>query len=206
MSTTLRERREQMLRDEITDAARALMVEKGYAAMSVEELAARVGISKPTLYSRFPGGKDEIVVTIVVNHMQRMLEALNKVAPGESPLKRLTHFLRRVLEMHCDDRGGPLRIITPELIHLLRTNEACHATMRHVDAAVLSLFKQAQEQGESDPSLDPVTLSWLFGALTAVQHFGHFSSATPPSPAAMIATLLTFFERGLRAPTRIDAD
>jgi AcrR family transcriptional regulator len=200
MSTTLRERREQMLRDEITDAARALLTEKGYAAMSVEELATRVGISKPTLYKYVPGGKDELVVNIVVSHMQRMLDALNSLAPGESPLRRLTLFLRRALEIQCDDHSAPLRIITPELIHLLRTNDACHAIMRHADAAVLAMFRQAQEQGEIDTALDPVTLSWLFGALTAVQRFGHFSTATPPSPATMLDTLLTFFERGLRAP------
>lgn len=199
MSTTLRERREQMLKDEIADAARALLAEKGYAAMSVEELAARAGISKPTLYSRFPGGKDEIVVNIVVHHMQRMVDGLAAAAADASPLRGLTQFLRRALEIQCDDGDAPLRNITPELIHLLRTDETCNAIMRHADAAIVSLFKRAQSQGEIDPSLDPVTLSWLFGAFTAVQKFGHFSSATPPSPTAMLDTLLTFFERGLRA-------
>lgn len=105
MSSTLRERREQMLRDEITDAARALMAEKGYAAMSVEELATRVGISKPTLYKYAPGGKDEIVVNIVVSHMQRMVAALEVMPADESPLRRLTRFLRTALEIQCDEDG-----------------------------------------------------------------------------------------------------
>ena len=200
MSSTLRERREQMLKDDITDAARALMAEKGYAAMSVEELATRAGISKPTLYSRFPGGKDELVVNIVVSHMKHMIAALEATPSDQSPLKRLTHFLRTALQFQCDDQGGALRIMTPELVQLLRTNEQCHATMRHLDASVLALFKQAQAQGEIDPALDAVTLSRIFGALNAVQRLGHFSSAAPPSPTAMIDTLLTFFERGLRAP------
>ena len=199
MTTTFRERREQLLRDEIIDVARALLAEKGYATMSVEELATRVGVSKPTLYSRFPGGKDEIVVSIVVRHMQRMIEALNEAGTNASPLRGLTQFLRRALEIQCEDGDAPLRIVTPELVHLLRTNELCNGIMRHADAAVIHLFKQAQTLGEIDPSLDPVTLSWLFGAFTAVQKFGHFSSATPPNPAAMIDTLLTFFERGVRA-------
>ena len=199
MSLTLRERREQLLKDEITDAARALLAEKGYGAMSVEELAARVGISKPTLYKYVPGGKDEIVVSIVVSHMQRMIAALEATSVDSSPLQRLTHFLRTALHFQCDDQGNALRIMTPELVQLLRTNEACHATMRHLDASVLALFKQAQELGEVDQSLDAVTLSRIFGALNAVQRFGHFSSATPPNPTAMIDTLLAFFERGLRA-------
>jgi AcrR family transcriptional regulator len=50
MTVPLRERRRQLLRDEILQAAAALLNEKGYAAMSMDELAGRAGISKPTLY------------------------------------------------------------------------------------------------------------------------------------------------------------
>ena len=54
MTVSLRERRRQLLYDEILTAVGELLGEKGYSAMSMDELAARVGISKPTLYSIFP--------------------------------------------------------------------------------------------------------------------------------------------------------
>jgi AcrR family transcriptional regulator len=53
MTLTLRERQKQALREEIMNAAQELVAEKGYGAMSMDELAARVGISKPTLYAHF---------------------------------------------------------------------------------------------------------------------------------------------------------
>jgi AcrR family transcriptional regulator len=49
----------------ILDAAIALIGEVGYDRMTVEALAARAGVSKPTIYRRWPGGKGEIVVEAI---------------------------------------------------------------------------------------------------------------------------------------------
>ena len=42
-----------------------LVAEVGYDRMTVEALAARAGVSKPTIYRRWPGGKKEIVVDAI---------------------------------------------------------------------------------------------------------------------------------------------
>ena len=46
-------------------AAIALVAEVGYDRMTVEALAARAGVSKPTIYRRWPGGKTEIIVDAI---------------------------------------------------------------------------------------------------------------------------------------------
>ena len=46
-------------------AAIALVAEVGYDRMTVDALAARAGVSKPTIYRRWPGGKSEIVVEAI---------------------------------------------------------------------------------------------------------------------------------------------
>ncbi|MFI7666873.1 helix-turn-helix domain-containing protein [Nocardia sp. NPDC049526] len=38
----------------VLDAARALLVEKGYAATSIDAVAARAGVSRPAIYRRWP--------------------------------------------------------------------------------------------------------------------------------------------------------
>ncbi|MBL1076901.1 TetR/AcrR family transcriptional regulator [Nocardia sp. 2] len=38
----------------VLDAARALLVEKGYAATSIDAIAARAGVSRPAIYRRWP--------------------------------------------------------------------------------------------------------------------------------------------------------
>ncbi len=52
-------------RDAILRAAIALIAEIGYDRMTVDALAARAGVSKPTIYRRWPGGKQEIVVDAI---------------------------------------------------------------------------------------------------------------------------------------------
>ena len=53
-----RERRKQDRPGELLDAALDLFVEKGFAATRVEEVAARAGFSKGTLFLYFPSKED----------------------------------------------------------------------------------------------------------------------------------------------------
>ena len=52
-------------REAILAAAIALVAEVGYDRMTVDALAARAGVSKPTIYRRWPGGKAEIIVDAI---------------------------------------------------------------------------------------------------------------------------------------------
>jgi len=59
-----RERRKDARPGELLDAALDLFVEKGFAATRVEEVAARAGVSKGTLFLYFPS-KDELFKAVV---------------------------------------------------------------------------------------------------------------------------------------------
>ncbi len=59
-----RERRKQARPGELLDAALALFVEKGFAATRVEEVAARAGVSKGTLFLYFDS-KEELFKAVV---------------------------------------------------------------------------------------------------------------------------------------------
>jgi AcrR family transcriptional regulator len=64
--TPLRGRpRDPRRREAILRAAIMLVAEVGYDRMTVEALAARAGVSKPTIYRRWPGGKKEIIVDAI---------------------------------------------------------------------------------------------------------------------------------------------
>lgn len=57
-ASTKRERRKEARPGELLDAALALFVEKGFSATRVEEVAARAGVSKGTLFLYFPSKED----------------------------------------------------------------------------------------------------------------------------------------------------
>ncbi|HKP42187.1 TetR/AcrR family transcriptional regulator [Mycobacterium sp.] len=57
---TLRQRNRLRTRRELLDAALEVFAESGYGSAGVENIAARAGASKVTLYSYFPQGRDEL--------------------------------------------------------------------------------------------------------------------------------------------------
>jgi len=63
-------------------AAMALVAEVGYDRMTVDALAARAGVSKPTIYRRWPGGKAEIIVEAI-----RVKRAEGSVLPDTGTLR-----------------------------------------------------------------------------------------------------------------------
>jgi AcrR family transcriptional regulator len=76
----------------ILDAARLVFLERGLAGASIDEIAARAGAGKPTIYARFPG--KEALFTAVV-----MREVESKVAWVESRLHAGGSLEARLREM-----------------------------------------------------------------------------------------------------------
>src|ERR1700712_2442024 len=76
---TGRERREQLL-----DVGRSLFAEKGFEATSIEEIAARAGVSKPVVYEHF-GGKEGLYAVVVDREMQSLLDAISSALTGDNP-------------------------------------------------------------------------------------------------------------------------
>lgn len=81
--------------DAILEAAIALMREVGYSRMSMEAVAARAGVSKPTLYLRYPG-KAELVVAAHVR--VRLLDAPTPTGDLRADLVAQLSHLQRVFE------------------------------------------------------------------------------------------------------------
>jgi AcrR family transcriptional regulator len=74
-----KERREQLL-----DVGRALFAEKGFDGTSIEEIAARAGVSKPIVYEHF-GGKEGLYAVVIDREMQRLLDVFTGALTAGSP-------------------------------------------------------------------------------------------------------------------------
>ena len=76
---TGKERREQLI-----DVGRALFAEKGFEAVSIEEIAASAKVSKPVVYEHF-GGKDGLYAVIVDREMTRLMTMIASALTGGHP-------------------------------------------------------------------------------------------------------------------------
>ncbi len=73
------ERREQLL-----TVGRKLFAEKGFEAVSVEEIASTAKVSKPVVYEHF-GGKEGLYAVLVDREMNYLLNSFEKALSGSNP-------------------------------------------------------------------------------------------------------------------------
>ncbi|MCW2857837.1 MAG: transcriptional regulator, TetR family [Marmoricola sp.] len=76
---TAAERREQLI-----EIARAVFAERGFDGASVEEIAARAGVSKPVVYEHF-GGKEGMYAVVVDREVRQLLGMMRDALSAGSP-------------------------------------------------------------------------------------------------------------------------
>jgi AcrR family transcriptional regulator len=97
---TGKERREQLL-----DVGRALFAERGFEATSIEEIAARAGVSKPVVYEHF-GGKEGLYAVVVDREMQTLLDRVTGALTAGHPRELLEQAALALLTYIEDDTDG----------------------------------------------------------------------------------------------------
>ena len=93
---TLRERHRRERENAILDVAVAMMGESGYAAMTMDDLALRTAISKPTLYTHFDS-KETVAVRAIVRMMQRGQAFMDSLPNELSPLECFEQTVRYMM-------------------------------------------------------------------------------------------------------------
>jgi AcrR family transcriptional regulator len=195
MTPSLRERRRQLLREEILEATHRLMTERGYAAMSMEELAASVGVSKPTLYSQFPT-KEDLVAAMAAQLLDRLFADV-EAAPGQSPLAQLLGLLRAIVLLQLEHRTTAMQLWMPEIITILERNPVTCEQLARVDRVVVELVRAAIAAGEIDRRADVASVVRVFYALLCAPSLGRRSITETPEPQAMADTVVGIFRKGL---------
>ncbi|MFE7462879.1 TetR/AcrR family transcriptional regulator [Streptomyces sp. NPDC057499] len=84
----LRERKKRLTYQAVSDAAIAMFLERGFDRVSVAEVAAAAGISKPTLFRYFPA-KEDLALHRFADHEDESARVVAARAATESPLDAL---------------------------------------------------------------------------------------------------------------------
>ncbi len=182
--------------DSLLDVAVEVFNERGFDATSMEELAARLGVTKSAIYHHVPSK-----VELLRLALDRALDALFAVT--EEPqavtgraIDRLEHVVR-----------GSVRVLAAELPFvtlLLRVRgnspveEAALARRRGFDRIVTDLVRAAEEEGDVRPDVDPaVTSRLLFGTVNSLTEWYRPDGGL--SADALADALVTTTFQGLRA-------
>ena len=79
--------------DAIVHAVNRLLAEKGFDAMTVDEVAAKVGIAKASLYKHFPS-KEDLAAAAMVRVMRQAQEFFGSLCAQAAPLANLRAAVR----------------------------------------------------------------------------------------------------------------
>lgn len=137
---------------------------RGFQAASLDEVAANLRISKPTIY-RYLGNKEQVLLECVTRGLE-MLQAAATEAQGETGtgLIRLTRFLRRYAEINMDDYGRCV-IRTDDTALSADGRDHFRALKAKIDAAMRALISEGIADGSIAPLDVKMTAFTLAGAL-----------------------------------------
>ncbi|HEU4327705.1 MAG TPA: helix-turn-helix domain-containing protein [Roseiflexaceae bacterium] len=153
---TLRERQRQAREDAIIDAAHQLLIEQGYTDMNMDELAARLGASKATLYQHFPS-KEELAVRVIVRMMQRGEERMGGGDPGRPAIDRLEYALRKGLEHRAGTWAARINLL-PQSI---KQHPRYQAQRQCMIDKIATLVEEAKREGDIAPGLETPVVTRL---------------------------------------------
>lgn len=130
----------------IRDAALRLFAQHGFAAVSMRQIAAEVGVQAGALYNYTPD-KQSLLFSLMQGHMSDLLAAW-KSAPAEtSALAELERFVRFHIRYHME-RPDAVFIAYMELRNLSEENFATIEAMRRsYENALESVLKQGMREG-----------------------------------------------------------
>jgi TetR/AcrR family transcriptional repressor of mexJK operon len=168
----------------ILDAARTLFSGQAYDGVTMEEVAARAGVSKMTVYSHFTD-KETLFEALVRQESDRMAEAFSMPASDGGLAERLTAFGGVFLRMILEHETACMMSTLPAMLHshqeaAWRFYEAGPGRTLAGLRAVIAAAAAAGELLVDDPGLaaeDLVSL-WL-GPLPARMAFGIVASVSP---------------------------
>src|ERR1043165_1526961 len=105
---TLKERQRKLRDDAILESTMRLLAMKGFDAMTMDDVANDVGISKATLYQHFKS-KEELAVKVVLNTIIHMEARIRGIGPGCPAVARLQEMVRLII---AKGFGNPILVFS----------------------------------------------------------------------------------------------
>ena len=196
-------RRKEARPGELLEAALALFVEKGFAATRVEEVAARAGVSKGTLFLYFPSKEALFKAVVHENAGRHLQDAFREVAEyGGSSAELLRDFIRRWWTQYgSTPAAGLTKLIMSEAANF---PELAQYHQDEMVQPTYELVGRIVQRGIERKELRPVDLA-LIGPLIvaplvqlAILRFAPAPCCPAPDPLALLDLHAEMVVRGLR--------
>jgi AcrR family transcriptional regulator len=192
-------------RERVIEVAERLFAQKGYAAVTLRDIANELGIKHASLYHHAPGGKEELYIEVMERTLKRhkvgMTQAITTAAPDiRSRLRAAADWL---LSQPPMDLVRMVYSDMPEINadHARRLSENAFETM--ITPIGLAL-EMAQTRGEVKPHNTGVVAGGLLGMLESLHAVPQEAlTQSHPSRERMAYELIDVMLNGIRTSASV---
>lgn len=158
--------KQQMLQareDAIIRAVNLLLAEKGFEAMTVDEVAANVGIAKASLYKHFPS-KEDLAAAAMAHLMGQAQAFLDTLSEDQAPLDKLRAVVRWTMRLKLGGEMPSLPSQNSTLRATLMGHKAYMDGLIDVSDRLGAWIVAAQAQGLINPKLPAIAVLYTLYA------------------------------------------
>jgi len=140
-----------------------LLASKGFEAMTVDEVAADVGIAKASLYKHFPS-KEDLAAAAMVNVMRRAQTFLDELPPDADPMDNLRAVVAWTMGLKLAGEMPSLPSQNSSLRAALISNTDYMDGLIEVSDKLGAWIEAAQQQDKLNPKLPAIAVLYTLYA------------------------------------------
>ena len=183
--------------DAIVSVVNRLLAEKGFEAMTVDEVAAEVGIAKASLYKHFTS-KEDLAAAAMVKVMNRARAFLDGLDLSAAPVERLRQVARWTMEVQLAGEMPSLPSENSSLRTALMNNKAYMDGLLDISDRLGAWIESAQAEGSINPALPALAVLYTLFARACDPVLGFLKGAGLYSDAEIVDMVLSTCFDGLR--------
>ncbi len=195
MKETIRQKVHETKRRIILEEAARIFESEGFAALKIQEIAKKLGMSVGALYNMF-GSKEGLYLAYVEDQIRRFEEQLSQ-ACAASPDARtcLSHFVRLKFAAFLQKRKAVEDPAGGDPLFFLKTNSRLAETIRPIYDHLAALFAKLHES-EPLKERDFLKIAHLFNAFTTgyIEYWLGSSKSLDEAPETVVARFLEGFK------------
>ena len=195
---SFKEKMLQAREEAIVKAVSRLLAEKGFEAMTVDEVAAEVGIAKASLYKHFPS-KEDLAASAMVHVMRRVQDFLRSLPMDDAPLDKLRAAVRWTMTLQL---AGEMPSLPSQNSSLRTTLMSCKPyldDLLEVSDRLGGWIETAQAGGALNPRLPAIAVLYTLYARACDPVLAFLKAGGQHSDAEIIELVMSTCFDGLNA-------
>ncbi len=199
---SLKEKQRQERAELILQAAEAVLAEKGYYETSMDEIAARVGVAKGTVYLHFPS-KEDMVFALFEREMTTFLLLVEQIMASQAtPRDKLEQILHLMYQGLLGKRMQLLLSFYSNMDvrkGVIEKKEQLHTHLEKLSAIVAALLDEGKAAGEFDGAIPTSVLRSTFFSLLSPSAYKRLVVDEQMSAGELVSHLSRLYFKGIAA-------